>query len=257
MNEQRPDIAGDPGREAVLAERLVSLADSLVKDFDVVELLENLMHTCVELLGVDHGGLLLIDQRGNLQLVAASSEASRLMELLQLQSDEGPCLECVATGAQVSVTELATHTERWPTFTPAATAVGFTGVYALPLRLRSETIGGLNLFTSREASSLDKADLRVAQALADVATIGILQQRSVSRNALLAEQLQTALNSRLVIEQAKGVLAERGGLDMQSAFDRLRRHARSNNLNLSAVARTVVTDRRVAHAVLHAMDDVG
>jgi GAF domain-containing protein len=241
-------------RGALLSERFVALADSLVADYDVVELLESLVQSCVDLLDIDQGGLLLIDQRGQLQVVAASSEATRLVELLQLQSEEGPCLECVTTGTPVTVPDLSSNGGRWPTFAPAAISVGFSAVHALPLRLRENTIGGLNLFTTGARRSLDEDDLRIAQALADVATIGILQQRSISRASLLAEQLQTALNSRIVVEQAKGVLAERGNLDMQGAFERLRGYARAHNLKLSDVAADVVHERLAAEAVLRQHD---
>ena len=252
MNDNPVDAksTGQGHRAALLSERFVALADSLVADYDVVELLEGLVHSCVDLLDVDQGGLLLIDQRGNLQVVAASSEATMLVELLQLQSEEGPCLECVSTGAPVTVPDLSTQHERWPTFAPAAMSVGFSAVHALPLRLRDETIGGLNLFTGAGQRRLDDDDLRIAQALADVATIGILQQRSVSRTSLLAEQLQTALNSRIVVEQAKGVLAERGSLDMELAFERLRGYARAHNHRLSDVAAEVVREQLSADAVL-------
>jgi GAF domain-containing protein len=241
-------------RSALLSERFVALADTLVADYDVVELLEGLVRSCVDLLDVDQGGILLTDQRGHLQLVAASSEGARLVELLQLQSEEGPCLECVTTGTPVTAPDLSTQQERWPTFSPAAMSVGFSAVYALPLRLRDQTIGGLNLFTTGARRSLDDDDLRIAQALTDVATIGILQQRSISRSSLLAEQLQSALNSRIVVEQAKGVLAERGHLDMQSAFERLRGHARAHHLRLSDVAASVVRDQLSADAVLEMLD---
>jgi GAF domain-containing protein len=239
----------------MLSERFVALADSLVADYDVVELLEGLVQSCVDLLDVDQGGLLLIDQRGHLQVVAASSEATRLVELLQLQSEEGPCLECVATGTPVTVPDLSSQRERWPTFAPAAISLGFSAVHALPLRLRDDTIGGLNLFTTGARASLDGDDLRIAQALADVATIGILQQRSISRSSLLAEQLQTALNSRIVVEQAKGVLAEHGKLDMPRSFQRLRGYARAHNQKLSDVAARLVQGKLSADAVLHEFDD--
>lgn len=256
MNDDSGDGDGawQGRRGALLSERFVALADSLVADYDVVELLEGLVRSCVELLDVDQGGILLTDQRGHLQLVAASSEATRLVELLQLQSEEGPCLECVATGAPVTVSDLSTQQERWPTFSPAAMSVGFAAVHALPLRLRENTIGGLNLFTAGVRPSVDADDLRVAQALADVATIAILQQRSISRSSLLAEQLQRALNSRIVVEQAKGVLAERGQLDMESAFERLRGYARAHHQKLSDVAESVVNERLAADAVLQGHD---
>ena len=239
-------------RGALLSERFVALADSLVADYDVVELLETLVRSCVDLLDVDQGGLLLVDQRGNLQVVASSSEATRLVELLQLQSEEGPCLECVTTGSPVTVPDLASQADRWPTFAPSAASVGFSAVHALPLRLRDDTIGCLNVFTSGDRRTLDADELRIAQALADVATIGILQQRSISRASLLAEQLQTALNSRIVVEQAKGVLAERGALDMQGAFERLRDYARAHNHKLSHVASELVHQQLSADDVLGA-----
>jgi GAF domain-containing protein len=256
MNDQ-PAAGGSTTaehRSALLSERFVALADSLVADYDVVELLEGLVRSCVDLLDVDQGGLLLIDQRGHLQVVAASSEATRLVELLQLQSEEGPCLECVATGSPVSVPNLETEHERWPTFAPAAMSVGFSAVHAVPLRLRDQRIGALNLFTTGTRRSIDGDDMRIAQALADVATIAILQQRSISRTSLLAEQLQTALNSRIVVEQAKGVLAERGKLDMQRAFERLRGYARGHQEKLSDVATGVVRERLSADAVLNHVD---
>lgn len=257
MNDHSADGASawEGNRSALLSERFVALADTLVADYDVVELLEGLVQSCVDLLEIDQGGLLLIDQRGNLQVVAASSEATRLIEVLQLQSDEGPCLECVATGTPVTVPDLSTQRERWPTFAPAAMAAGFSAVYSLPLRLRDDTIGGLNLFTTGGGLSLGDEDLRIAQALADIATIGILQQRSMSRASLLAEQLQTALNSRIVVEQAKGVLAERGDLDMPDAFDALRGYARSHSQKLSDLAARIVRERATADAVLRVVDD--
>lgn len=229
-------------REQVLAEAFVDLADTLVADYDVLDLLYRLADVCVELLAADAAGLLLSDQRGHLEPVAASTEGTRLLELFQLQTDQGPCLDCFRSGAPVTCTDLAQAEDRWPRFAAHAVAEGFASVHALPLRLRTEVIGALNLFCTAPGP-LPDADLRLAQALADVATIGILHERAVRRGEVLAEQLQHALNSRIVLEQAKGALAERAGIDPDEAFLRLRRHARAHNLRLTELARAVVTGR--------------
>ncbi|WP_322756466.1 GAF and ANTAR domain-containing protein [Frankia sp. Cas3] len=226
-------------REQALAEIFVVLADTLVDDYDVVDLLDQLVAACVNLLGVTAAGLLLDDHKGNLTVVASSSEETRLLELFQLQNNEGPCLDCVRTGTAVTSRDLDADRSRWPLFVPIAYAAGFRSVTAVPLRLRNQTIGGLNMFCD-SSEPVHGPDQRLAQALADVATIGILQQRSVHRSAMLAEQLQRALNSRVAIEQAKGVLAERNSVDMDVAFDALRRHARNHNLKLTEVALAVV-----------------
>jgi GAF domain-containing protein len=226
-------------REQAITDMFVRLADTMVDDYDVVELLDQLVTACVRVLGVTAAGLLLDDQKGSLALVASSSEESRLLELFQLQNNEGPCLDCVRTGSAVTSGDLESESERWPLFVPAARITGFRSVAAVPLRLRGQTIGGLNLFRV-EPHEVPPADRRLAQALADVATIGILQQRSLHRSHVLSEQLQGALTSRVAIEQAKGVLAERNNLTMEAAFDALRRHARDNNLKLTDVATAVV-----------------
>jgi GAF domain-containing protein len=231
---------GASSREQALADTFVALADTMVDDYDVVELLDQLVHACVDVLGVSAAGLLLDDQKGNLALVASSSEETRLLELFQLQNNEGPCLDCVRTGTAVTSGDLDEDRARWPLFVPAAAMAGFRSVAAVPLRLRDQVIGGLNLFmdSPREVPPRDR---KVAQALADVATIGIVQQRSLHRSHVLSEQLQNALTSRIAIEQAKGVLAERGELTMDAAFDVLRRYARDHNLRLTEVANAVVT----------------
>jgi transcriptional regulator with GAF, ATPase, and Fis domain len=226
-------------REQALAQTFVKLADSLVDDYDVVDLLDQLVNACVHVLGVTAAGMLLDDQKGNLALVASSSQESRLLELFVLQSNEGPCLDCVRTGTAVISGNLDEEASRWPRFVPAARLAGFHSIAAMPMRLRDHTIGGLNLFMD-SPQVVPAAERLLAQALADVATIGILQQRSLHRSHVLSEQLQNALTSRIAIEQAKGVLAERNNLTMDSAFDALRRHARDHNLKLTEVARAVV-----------------
>jgi len=221
-----------------LSDVFVEMADTLVDDFDVIDFLHMLAERCVQLLGVSAAGLLLTDLRGALQVVAASSERTRLLELFQLQTDQGPCLDCFHTGRPVSVADLPAA-GRWPQFTAAAAEVGFAAVHALPMRLRDEVIGALNLFDTTPGL-LDAGTLRVGQALADVATIGLLQQRAIHRRDALTEQLQTALNSRILIEQAKGVLAERLHLSLHEAFALLRSGARSHNRRLSDLAQAIV-----------------
>lgn len=240
----KPDESAGPlaavrNREQELARTFVMLADSLVEDYDVVDLLDRLAAACVRLLGVTAAGLLIIDQQGHLAVIASSSEETRLLEAFQLQNDQGPCLDCVRTGAAVVSSDLNADRGRWPLFASFAIEAGFRSVLALPLRLRERTIGGLNLFDDR-AVRVTPDDQALAQALADVATIGILQQRSAYRTAMLAERLQRALNSRVIIEQAKGVLAERHGMSMEAAFDSLRTYARAQNIKLTELAFTVV-----------------
>ena len=233
------------GREGPLVHAFVALADTLVDDYDVVEFAQELVEDCVSLLGVDSAGLLLADLHGGLQTLASTSEQTRMLELLQLQSDAGPCLQAYRTGQQVLVDDLGSDTDRWPEFAARAATEGFGSVIAIPLRLRTERVGALNLFR-RATGVMTESDLLVAQALADVATIGILHQRVLTRGALVNSQLQTALNSRVLIEQAKGVLAERQGLDMDQAFVQLRTMARSSNRHLSDTARAVIENPSVA-----------
>jgi transcriptional regulator with GAF, ATPase, and Fis domain len=218
----------------------VQLADTLVDDYDIADVLYQLTEHCVQLLDAAAAGLLLSDQRGSLQVMASSSEQSRLLELFQIQANEGPCLDCFHTGEPVLVADLAASTGRWPRFAPEALSEGFAAVHAVPLRLRRDTIGALNLF-SREPRPLPAQDMDVARALADTATIGILQERAIHRGEVLTEQLQRALNNRIIIEQAKGVLAYAANIDMDQTFQTLRAYSRNHNLRLSDTAHRVVT----------------
>jgi GAF domain-containing protein len=222
----------------LLSETFVELTDTMVDDFDIIDFLHVLTRRSVELLDVSAAGLLLADPRGELRVVAASSEAARLLELFQLQSDQGPCLDCFRSGQPVTATDLSAD-KRWPQFADAAGQAGFAAVQALPMRLRDQVIGALNLFRGT-VGDFDADSVSVGQALADVATISLLHERSMRRRDTLNEQLQTALNSRVVIEQAKGKLAERLGIDVNQAFTLLRDQARNRNQRLSDLARAFV-----------------
>src|SRR6185437_9640171 len=222
----------------LLSETFVELTDTMVADFDVIDFLHVLTSRSAELLDVSAAGLLLADPRGELRVVAASTEAARLLELFQLQSDQGPCLDCFRSGQPVTATDLSAD-QRWPRFADAAGQAGFAAVQALPMRLRDQVIGALNLFRA-DPGTFDADSVRVGQALADVATIGLLHERNMRHSDTLNEQLQTALNSRVIIEQAKGKLAERLGIDVNQAFTILRDQARNRNQRLSDLARAFV-----------------
>jgi transcriptional regulator with GAF, ATPase, and Fis domain len=223
----------------LLSETFIELADTMVADFDVIDFLHMLTDRSVRLLAASAAGVMLADPRGELRVAAASSEEAELLELFQLQNDQGPCLECFRTGRPVTASDLTDQASRWPRFAQAAERAGFATVEALPMRLRDQVIGALNLFRA-DPGPFEAADLRIAQALADVATIGLVHERNVRRRDTVAEQLQAALNSRVVIEQAKGKLAERLSIDMDRAFSRLRDYARVSNLRLTDVARDFV-----------------
>ena len=234
-------------RETLLARTLVDLADTLVADFDVVDLLTRLTDSCVDVLDVGAAGLMLAAPDGELRVMASSSEAMRVLELFEIQAKQGPCLDCYRSGQAVADLDLAAG-DRWPRFTAEVLAAGFRSVHALPMRLRGTVIGALNLFHVG-TGPMREADVGAAQALADVATIAILQHRAAAEAQLLTEQLNHALNSRIVIEQAKGMVAERLGVEMADAFHRLRSHARSHNLRLADVATHVINGEFAASAL--------
>ena len=226
----------DPQR---LSQVLVDLADTLVSDFDVVDFMTTLAHRLVELLVDGEAGVMLADDGDRLRSVASSSETARMLDLFELQRDQGPCLDCFRSGEAVVNHVLGTEPLRWPQFEPEARRYGFTMVHALPMQLRGRMIGVVNIF-GVDPVELGADDVQVGQALADIATIGLLQERSLREARLLNEQLQSALTSRVVIEQAKGVLAERLQLDMGEAFELMRSHARRHGQRLVDIARAVI-----------------
>ncbi|HVA07807.1 MAG TPA: GAF and ANTAR domain-containing protein [Acidimicrobiales bacterium] len=236
-------------REEWLARTFVELADTLVKDFDIIDFMSVLVERCSELLGSAEVGLALAATRGELRVMASSSERMHSLELIEFQNDEGPCRDCLVDGKQVLNCRLDGADNRWPAFTPLAREAGFQMVHALPMRLRGDVIGAMNIF-SPELHELSPEDVYLTQALADAATIGILQERAIKHETDLASQLQGALNSRIVIEQAKGIVAERRQVGMDEAFALLRSYARSKRTRLSDVARAII-DHSLAPAELH------
>ncbi len=232
-------------READVVRALVEMADTLVEDYDIVDLLTGLTDRCVDLLGVSAAGVMLaapvmlISPKGSLGLLASSSEAMRLLELFELQAQEGPCLDAFRTGERVEHENLAAGSGRWPSFSAAALEAGFQSASALPLRWREMTLGALNLLSVTQ-TPMDEADVIVARAFADLATLSIVQHRATAEAQSLNEQLTRALTSRVAIEQAKGVISERAGIDVAEAFTRLRSYARNRNLRLTDVAEAAV-----------------
>jgi transcriptional regulator with GAF, ATPase, and Fis domain len=223
-------------REQELTRAFVELADTLVDEFDALDFMHTLTERAVLLLDADAAGLIIADQRGDLQVVASTSQETRVLEVFQVQNEEGgPCVECCRTGTPLVNLDVDEVADRWPQFQRACLDAGFGSSHALPMRLRDQTIGALNLYCV-ERSVMSPDDVALGQAMADIATIGLLQERLIRQHEILSEQLQTALNSRVLIEQAKGALAERIGINIEEAFDRLRAHARRTNQPLTRVA---------------------
>lgn len=234
-------------REQLLAATFVDLADTLVADFDVIDFLHTLATRSVDLLDADAAGIMLADHVGGLHVMASSAEEAHLLELYELQNNEGPCLDCFRSGKPVARDDLAAIRASWPAFTEQLQGLGFHSVQALPMRLRDQTVGALNLFRTRPGR-LSEEDLGIGQAMADVATVGLIQERAITASELLATQLQTALTSRVQLEQAKGMLAQRTGLPMSQAFQLMRDYARHRGHRLSDVA---------AHIIEGVLDDEG
>jgi GAF domain-containing protein len=241
----------EPPRETRVLDAVVSLVDSLLGDFDVVDLLTELTERCAQLLDVASAGLLLADPLEQLRLLAATTEETRNLELFQLQADEGPCVDCYFSGQPVSVADLKTEADRWPTFVPAALDAGFASVHAVPMRAAGIVLGAVGLFGTRPGA-LGDADLLVGQTLAHIASVAILQEHPPTPSTVM-QQLRNALTSRLYVEQAKGFL--RGSLDVsvEQAFQLLRDYAHTHGEHLTDVARRLMTDRQARPALLAAI----
>ena len=232
--------------EELIGRTFVELADTLVEDYDVIEFLHLLAERSVQLLGVTEAGVVLFDAHGRLRPLASSSERLQLVELIELQTQDGPCLDCCRDGRPVREDDLEGASGRWPQFAPAALDAGFRSTYAVPMRLREERIGALNLFADR-GNGLSETDQALGQTMADVATIGLLHERALQEQAVVSAQLQTALNSRIALEQAKGLIAEQADLDMSEAFELLRGYARHHNRRLRDVVAEVINRDLSAH----------
>ena len=236
-------------KPSTLVDAMVELADTLVSGFDVTDFLTTLTGHAVGLLPIDSAGVMLADPGGQLRVLASSSDRAELLELFEIQNNSGPCLDCFRTGEAVVNHSIGRAETRWPDFTAAARESGFVAVHAIPLRYQTQVIGALNLFCTVDQKLAD-GEAALAQALADVATISILQQRASADSGRLTDQLHLALESRVIIEQAKGVLAEAGNLDMAAAFEALRRYSRNNNVRLAEVATAVVKRSLDANGLL-------
>ena len=242
MTDRRESRAQDraaKSREGTIADAFVHLADTLVVDYDIIDFLHYLIERCVGLIDADEAGVMLASPSGHLQPVASSTERIRMLELFELQNQDGPCLDAFRTGETVTAPNLEEDRDRWPNFATEALQVGFRAAHSIPMRLRDVTIGAINLLRINTGDLTDE-DTRLARALADIATIGVIHERTISRSSTTTAALQHALTSRIRIEQAKGVLAERAGISIDDAFELLRGHARRNQLGLTLVADKVV-----------------
>lgn len=253
MGQDPSTDSRDPVQDALertegLVQTLVTLSDTLVDDFDVVDFLSLLTSQVVKLTLAAEAGILLADSSGELRVIAASNEQTRLLELFQIQNAEGPCYSCFTSGQQLEVLDLELERTRWPKFSPLALRGGFRSVLAVPMRLRGEVLGALNLFIT-EPTALGPLERSLVQALADVATIGLLQRRSTLSAQLRLEQVQYALDSRIIIEQAKGIVAEQASLPIDAAFERLRQFSRNSNRPIRELAQEIVDGTMTAEGL--------
>jgi GAF domain-containing protein len=241
-------------REARVLDAVVCLVDTLLVDFDVVDLLTELTERCADLLDIAAAAFLLADPLQNLRLLAATSGQAGQLELFQLEADEGPCVDCYVTGQPVSVADLQTTTEKWPRFVPAALEGGFASVHAVPMRAAGVVLGALGLFGTQPGALTD-ADLLVAQTLAHIACVAILQERAPTPLTVIP-QLRSALTSRVVVEQAKGFLCETLGVSVEEAFQLLRVYSRAHGRHLTEVARRLMTEPGSRPEILAAMSEL-
>ena len=231
-------------REKLTTAAFIEVANALASDYDVGEFLHMLVGRCSEALNSDAVSVLLEAQEGTLQLAAATSERMRELEDLEIRLGQGPCVETYRQGAPVSAGDMRKEQDRWPATAPKAMEIGLLAVNAFPLKVDGDSVGAFNVY--REAAgALSDEELRLTQAFADVATVGILRDRKVSEAERRAEQLQGALDSRVLIEQAKGVLAERQGISTELAFDMIRRYARNHHRKLRGVCQQIIAGDEV------------
>jgi GAF domain-containing protein len=230
-------------QERTMLEAFVTLADSLVGDYEVNEFLRMLMERCAEVFEVTTAGVMLESADGHLRIAAALSAEMEELEQAEVDNEDGPCHEAYRTGEPVVADDLDTSdvADRWPRVVDRMREMGLKAVYAFPLRLRDDRIGALNLYRAAPGAFRDE-DVRLAQAMADVATIGILQVRKLESAEQRAGQLQHALDSRVVIEQAKGIVSARRDVSVDEAFHAIRRHARSHGRNIHEVARSIIEE---------------
>jgi GAF domain-containing protein len=224
-----------------LLDVFVDVTDTLVEDFDLVDFLHTLTTNAARVSGAASVGLVLTDHQDRVRYMASSNEEGKMLELFQIQNHDGPCLDAITSGRPVVNADLGEAGDRWPMFAPAARAAGFQSVHAFPMKLRDETIGALNIF-GVDRWRFDPEDVRLVQALADVATIAVLQERNRHEAELITDQLQSALTSRIVIEQAKGALARAESITPTEAFEVMLVTARSTGQKLADIARAVIAD---------------
>lgn len=238
-------------RETRVLSAVVRLVDTLLDDFDVVDLLTELTEQCAELLDVASAGFLLADPLQRLHLLAATSEQTREVELFQLQAEEGPCVDCYRTGEPVLVADVATQVERWPQFVPTAIDAGFASVHAVPMRAAGSVLGALGLFGT-QPGELTEADRLVSQTLAHIACVAVLQEHPPTLSTVLPP-LRAALAGRVLVEQAKGFLSETLGVSVERAFTLLRHYSRAQGQHLTDVARRLMRDRHARPELIRAL----